>query len=420
MWTTLRTIPSSTNCEGVSLVSIPHHPNWFTFAREPCLSNNYPRVIIYINVRLSSFYFSLWKDIINYKDILLASFFNDNIIFWIMNVYSDSSHSALKYLKNTEVNIMNLLIMTGDFNIRDSIWNLSFPHHSAISNNLMIIADFYNWDLSIPTHWVPTRYSDTTGEANSVINLMFLQSGSMELNNHSIYPDWQLSLDHAPLTITIPIAEENIISSKFSIAKNSNEEESFINDILYAIKNINVDNLSDSSKLEVVTNTLASKIKNAWRANSKWVNITRQSKSWWNKECSIALSNYRTTQILENWKTFKSKVKTTKQLFFNIKIQEIANKKRGPWKLMNWVNKHKLSAIKAIKYNNQQCLDINDLWNILHSIFNTALYHQVDVKILNEILEKLTFPWPSFSKEEFRITIANYNNVSAPGPDKLL
>ena len=229
-----------------------------------------------------------------------------------MNVYSDSSHSALKYLKNTEVNIMNLLIMTGDFNIRDNIWNLSFPHHSAISDNLMIIADFYNWDLSIPTHWVPTRYLDTTGKANLVIDLMFLQSGSTELNNHSIHPDWQLSLDHAPLTMTIPIAEENIVSSKFSIAKNSNEEESFINDILYAIKNINVDNLSDSSKLEVVTNTLASKIKNAWRANSKWVNITRQSKSWWNKKCSIALSSYRTTQSLENWKKFKGKVKTTK------------------------------------------------------------------------------------------------------------
>jgi len=35
-----------------------------------------------------------------------------------MNVYSDASHSALKYLKNTEVNIRNLLIMVGDFNIR--------------------------------------------------------------------------------------------------------------------------------------------------------------------------------------------------------------------------------------------------------------------------------------------------------------
>ena len=56
----------------------------------------------------------------------------------------------------------------------------------------------------------------------------------------------------------------------------------------------------------------------------------RQSKSWWNEECGLVLNNYRTTQSLENWKTFKSKVKTTKQLFFNIKIQEIANKKREP------------------------------------------------------------------------------------------
>jgi len=159
-WTTLRTIPN--------------HPNWLTFAKELCLSNNSPRVIIYINVRLSSFRFSLQKDIINHKDILLASFFNDNVIFWIMNIYSDFSHSALKYLKDTEVKITNLLIMTDDFNIRDSIWDLSFPHHSVISDNLMILADSYNLDLSIPTHKVLTRYSDMTGEVNSVIGLMFL------------------------------------------------------------------------------------------------------------------------------------------------------------------------------------------------------------------------------------------------------
>ena len=109
---------------------------------------------------------------------------------------------------------------------------------------------------------------------------MFLQCSSTELNNHSINPYWYLSSDHAPLTVTISITEENIVSSKFSIAKNSKEKESFINNVSHAINNINVSDLSDSNKLEVVTNTLASKIKNAWRANSKQVNITRQSKSW--------------------------------------------------------------------------------------------------------------------------------------------
>ena len=38
-----------------------------------------------------------------------------------MNVYSDSFHTALKYLKDIEVNIDNVLIMTGDFNIRNSL-----------------------------------------------------------------------------------------------------------------------------------------------------------------------------------------------------------------------------------------------------------------------------------------------------------
>ena len=180
-----------------------------------------------------------------------------------MNIYSDSSHSTLKYLKDTEVNILNLLIMTGNFNIRNSIWDSSLPYYSATSDDLMIIADSFNLDLSIPTHCVSTRYLDMAGDSNSVINLMFLQSGLTELNNHFIHPDWWLSLDHAPLTVSIPITEENIISSKFFIVKNSKEEASFIKNVSYAIKNINTTDLSDIYLLKDITNTLASKIKNA-------------------------------------------------------------------------------------------------------------------------------------------------------------
>ena len=175
----------------------------------------------YINICLSSLHFSLCKDIINHKDILLISFFSNNVCSFIMNVYSNYSHSALKYLKDTEVNINNLLIMTGNFNIRDRSWDSFFPHHLSISDDLFIIADLFNLDLLIPTNPAPTRYSDTVGELNLVIDLIFLHSGSSELNCYSIHPNWHLTLDHTSLTITIPIKEKFIQLSKFSLLNKS-------------------------------------------------------------------------------------------------------------------------------------------------------------------------------------------------------
>jgi len=127
-----------------------------------------------------------------------------------MNVYSDSSHTALKYLKNTEVNIENVLFITGDFNIRNSLWDSSFPFHSSVSDNLIIIADSFNLSLSTPTNSCPTRYSDMAGESNLVIDLMFLCYGSYELDCHSIHHENCLSSDHVPLSIKIPIIEKVI------------------------------------------------------------------------------------------------------------------------------------------------------------------------------------------------------------------
>ena len=87
---------------------------------------------------------------------------------------------------------------------------------------------------------------------------------------------------------------------------------------------------------------------------------------------------------------------------------------------MSWVNKHKLPTIEAIKYDNQPCLTLNSLWNALHSIFNTILHWYIDIKILDEIGNKLKALWTSFSKEEFKHAICNCNNSSTPSPDKLL
>jgi len=170
-WSEIRKIPSSLNCDGEPFTGTCHHSNWIAFARSPSNSQDFPRVITYINIRLFSLCFLLCKDIFNYRDINLISFSNNNTCYYILNVYSDSSHSALK---DTEVNINNALIMTGDFNIRDNLWDLSFQFHSSISDNLIMIADSFDLALLSLTNPGPTRFSDTTGESNSVIDLMFL------------------------------------------------------------------------------------------------------------------------------------------------------------------------------------------------------------------------------------------------------
>ena len=156
-----------------------------------------------------------------------------------------------------------------------------------------------------------------------------------ELNNYSIYSDWQLTSDYVSLTISIPIIEENVNSPRFSIMKNSEEEALFIKDVSSIIKNLDISNLSDINKLEDMVNTLASNTEHAWGKNSKLVNVTRHSKNWWTEEYNQSLRNYRISRSLEDWKTFKKIVKNTKWSFFDLKIQEITNKRQESWKLMS-------------------------------------------------------------------------------------
>ena len=173
-WSAIRKVTSTSNSKGKDFIGTVHHSNWLLFAGTPANRVTSPRVTAYINICLSSLCFSLRSDIINHIDILLMLFINDHAHYFIMNIYLDSSHLALKYLKDTEVNINNVLVMTEDFNIRDSLWDFSFPHHSFISNNFLIIADSFNLALLSPTNSCPTRHSDMAGESNLTINLMFL------------------------------------------------------------------------------------------------------------------------------------------------------------------------------------------------------------------------------------------------------
>jgi len=85
---------------------------------------------------------------------------------------------------------------------------------------------------------------------------MFLRSGSSELDSHHIYPESRLSLDHALLSIEIPIIEEVVQSLKFTILPKSDQEKAFIEEVILNFKTLNTNNIDDSNKLDYVVNWL--------------------------------------------------------------------------------------------------------------------------------------------------------------------
>ena len=92
------------------------------------------------------------------------------------------------------------------------------------------------------------------GESNSTINLMFLQYGSININQHSIHLDWHLISDHASLSITVSIVDEVVNTSKLSIQQNSEQEIVFVKEVISVFKNLNTSNITNKECLENMVN----------------------------------------------------------------------------------------------------------------------------------------------------------------------
>ena len=296
------------------MVGVSNHPNWITFSRNSSNPQNSQRVITYINIRLLNLCFSLHKDLLDYRDI---SFFNCSSIYFMLNVYSDSSQITLKYFKDTEANINNVLIMSGDFNIRDSFWDPLFPNYSVHSDILTDIADSLNLYISSTTVQVLTRYVDNLNvdnlnDLNSVINLIFLWLNLDEFDNYTIYSNWKLSSDHTPLTVKASIFDENIQIKKWTIIKNSEEEVNFIAEVIELIKRLNTNHINSKKDFEHIIQDFTNSTDVSWCKYSRLANITKHSKVWWNENCQRYLEIYRELRYLKDWKNFKKAVKNTK------------------------------------------------------------------------------------------------------------
>ena len=84
----------------------------------------------------------------------------------------------------------NVLILTGDFNIRNNNWNLLYSHYSKHTNILRKIADRFNLELSMLLDQVSTWYIGNPQDSNSVLDLIFFYANTEKFNNYMILLDF--------------------------------------------------------------------------------------------------------------------------------------------------------------------------------------------------------------------------------------
>jgi len=182
----IRHVPSNSNPNGDPLYGTSKHPDWSLFIQNKLSVENFLRVATYINKGLNKLRFSLRLDVINHRDINIVAFHNRQDLNHITNVYSDSNQTAIHLLHNNIADLGKTVIMTGDFNIRDSNWDPYYHHHSAHTEDLTAIADSLGLELSPPTNLGPTRFADNPRDSNSVLDLVFLAPNNTGFGKHSL------------------------------------------------------------------------------------------------------------------------------------------------------------------------------------------------------------------------------------------
>ena len=137
-------------------------------------------------------------------------------------------------------------------------------------------------------------YSDISGHANSVIDLIFLGMSCAQVT-HCIEPDLRRPSDHAPLLVDLPSALENICVCRMVLKHDSEEEAVFLLSVSEELSQLNFSSLDSTAGLDCLSEAISGLFVDCWATYAKKNTVTTRSKEWWNNECRTALETYRRT-----------------------------------------------------------------------------------------------------------------------------
>ena len=170
--------------------------------------------------------------------------------------------------------------MMNNFNIKDYNQNFSFSHHSIHTEDLTLIANSLDLELSPLYNPDPTRYTNNSRDANLVLDLVFLSSDNYGFAKHLLFLDKRKLSNHVPMVIEVSIKKKDINITIQSIKKNSKAKKKFVIEIKENIKLLNIVTISNNNRLKTMVDNLALIFRNVQSKYAKTSQITKYSKEW--------------------------------------------------------------------------------------------------------------------------------------------
>jgi hypothetical protein len=271
--------------------------------------------------------------------------------------------------------------MGGDFNCPSSHWDATVLREHPMATRLMECATSLNMErVALPLGWV-THLSYNAALCGLILNCVVLP----------IYRGYTADLtigdkgkpNHFPLLIDVPL-KVFWPEGKMSIKANSKEEADFLGGVIISLGQIPIPDAMSVDHTQAVAQVISKVFDSAWllHAKAKWA--CARSKPWWDADCDQAKASAMTSDLPADWMAFKKATCKAKCKHFDEHIEEIAHTNLRPWDLMDWVGPHKTLPVEAILYQGVPCTSPDQLWNTLHSTFNSALDRPIDLSVLGD------------------------------------